>query len=180
MEHTKWSGAFKERSEMDKKFENVLQDRPRCWLMKSEPGNYSIDDLQKEKSCLWDGVRNYQARNFMMRDMQKGDDVLFYHSNTKEPAIVGLARVASTCAKPDPTQFDSQSQYFDPKATLEKPIWYCVKVQFRKKLKKAITLSTLKARKDLKTLWVIKKGMRLSIQPVTKKEFQVLLKIMSD
>lgn len=156
----------------------LFKEAPRCWLMKSEPGNYSIDDLKKEKKCLWDGVRNYQARNFMMRDMLKGDDVLFYHSNTKVPAIVGLARVSSTCAKPDPTQFDPQSQYFDPKATKDKPIWYCVEVAFEKKLGKPITLSDLKAHKGLKDMWVIKKGMRLSIQPVAKKDLQTLLKMM--
>ena len=152
----------------------------RFWLMKSEPTNYSIDDLRREKTCLWDGVRNYQARNFMMKDMQKGADVLFYHSNTKVPAIVGLAKVVSFVAIPDVTQFDPKSQYFDKKATFEKPIWYCVKVKFQKKLKNPISLAQLKSHKDLKSLWVIKKGMRLSIQPVTKEDFQVLLKMISN
>ena len=148
-----------------------------CWLMKSEPTNYSIDDLKKEKFCLWDGVRNYQARNFMMRDMKKGDDVLFYHSNVKIPAIVGLAKVVSDCAIPDPTQFDPQSQYFDKKATRSKPIWYCVQVQFQKKLQKPITLFELKSHKKLTSLWVIKKGMRLSVQPVTQKDCETLFQI---
>ena len=148
---------------------------PQCWLMKSEPGNYSIDDLKKDKTCLWDGVRNYQARNFMMKDMKKGDRVLFYHSNTKLPAVVGLAQVISKHAIPDPTQFDPQSQYFDAKATEEKPIWHCVRVQFQKKLQKPILLSEMKSHKGLKNLWVIKKGMRLSIQPVSKKDYQTLL-----
>ena len=99
------------------------------WLMKSEPDVFSIDDLKKQKQTTWDGVRNYQARNFMMNDMQVGDLVLFYHSNAKPPGIAGLATVSKK-AEPDPTQFDKKSEYFDPKATKEKPRWFCVKVKF--------------------------------------------------
>lgn len=165
-------------SPLKKSFKQPLQHS--SWLMKSEPTNYSIDDLKREKVCLWDGVRNYQARNFMMKDMKKGHDVFFYHSNIKIPAIVGLAKVISEHAIPDPTQFNPQSQYFDKKATPNKPIWYCVQVRFQKKLQKPIILSELKSHKKLTSLWVIRKGMRLSVQPITQKDCQTLLQIISN
>jgi len=105
----------------------------RYWLMKSEPDAFSIDDLAKVGQEPWSGVRNYQARNFMWKDMRVGDGVFFYHSNAKIPGIVGLAKVASA-AYPDPTQFDPDSDYFDPKATRENPRWYLVDVAFERRL----------------------------------------------
>lgn len=142
----------------------------RYWLMKSEPEVFSIDALAKSKTSLWDGVRNYQARNFMMKDMKVGDSVLFYHSSTEPPGVAGLARI-SGLAEPDPSQFDKKSEYFDPKATKEKPIWYCVRVEFVEKFPNLVTLEKLRQTRQLKDMLVLKRGQRLSIQPVTDKEF---------
>lgn len=146
------------------------------WLMKTEPDVLSIDKLRSLKTSLWDGVRNYQARNFMMKDMEVGDEVLFYHSSCEIPGVVGLAKVSEK-AVPDPTQFDKKSEYFDPKATREKPIWYCVTVKFEKKFDSPVTLSDLREEKNLKTMLVLRKGQRLSIQPVTPKEFECVVKM---
>lgn len=146
------------------------------WLMKSEPDVFSIHSLEKEKTTLWDGVRNYQARNFMMNDMQEGDLVLFYHSNTKPPGVAGIAKVSKK-AQPDPTQFNKKSEYFDPKATKDSPRWYCVEVQFVQKLDSLVSLNDLKNEKSLEDMLVIKKGQRLSIQPVEKKHFNKVLKM---
>lgn len=145
------------------------------WLMKSEPDVFSIDQLKKDKKSLWDGVRNYQARNFMMKDMKKGDQVLFYHSNSKPPGIAGLAKISNESV-PDPTQFDKKSEYFDPKSSKENPRWHCVEVQFHKKFKNYIPLDDIKNTKGLDDMLVIRKGQRLSIQPVTKKEFDIICK----
>lgn len=144
--------------------------------MKSEPDVFSIDDLKKQKQTTWDGVRNYQARNFMMNDMQVGDLVLFYHSNAKPPGIAGLATVSKK-AEPDPTQFDKKSEYFDPKATKEKPRWFCVKVKFKEKFKDLIPLEEIKSEKALKDMLVVQKGQRLSIQPVKEKDYKHILKM---
>jgi predicted RNA-binding protein with PUA-like domain len=141
------------------------------WLMKSEPDVYSISTLKKDKTTWWSGVRNYQARNFMMNEMKVGDEVLFYHSSTEPPGVAGLARV-SKLAQPDPTQFDKKSEYFDPKATQEKPIWFCVQVEFVEIFPHYVSLDELRATKELSTMQVLKKGQRLSIQPVTEKEFK--------
>src|SRR5690606_27380899 len=119
-----------------------------CWLMKSEPDVFSIDDLQAQMRTLWDGVRNYQARNFMMKDMRPGDNVLIYHSNAKPSAVVGVAKVSAE-AVPDPTQFDKKSPYYDPKATPDKPRWYCVEVKFERKFARPITLEEIKSDKAL-------------------------------
>lgn len=148
------------------------------WLMKSEPDVFSIDDLEKNKTTLWEGVRNYQARNFMMKDMQIGDEVLFYHSNAEPPGIAGVATV-SKLAIPDPLQFDKKSEYYDPKATKEKPIWYCVEVKFKKKFKNMLSLNEIKSDKNLKNMIVIQKGSRLSINPVDKKDFEYILAYLS-
>ncbi len=145
----------------------------RYWLMKSEPEVFSIDDLAKKKTSLWDGVRNYQARNFMTQEMKPGDPVLFYHSNAEPPGVAGLATVAGP-ALPDPQQFDKKSEYFDPKATKENPRWHCVTVGFVEKFPRVVALEELKAAPALKDMMVIKKGQRLSIQPVTKKEFETV------
>ena len=141
--------------------------------MKSEPLTYSIEHLKKDKKALWDGVRNYQARNFM-RDMNPGDKVLFYHSNTNPPGIAGLAQVFRSIV-PDPTAFDKNSPYFDPKSTKEKPRWFCVEVRFEKAFSKLISLEDLRKEKPLKDMLVLKKGQRLSVQPVTKKEFDYIV-----
>ena len=146
------------------------------WLMKSEPDVYSIDDLKRDKKDLWDGVRNYQARNFMMKDMKVGDEVLFYHSNAKPPGVAGLARISKE-AVPDPEQFDKKSKYYDRRATKEKPIWYCVEVAFKKKFKHFVSLDEIKEKKSLSDMLVVKKGQRLSIQPVKPAHFNALVKM---
>lgn len=146
------------------------------WLMKSEPDVFSIDQLKKDKKSLWDGVRNYQARNFMMNDMKKGDQILFYHSNAKPPGVAGIAKISKE-AVADPTQFQEKSEYFDPKASEEKPRWYCVEVAFGKKFKDYVPLDELKTKKGLEEMLVIKKGQRLSIQPLTKKQFDIVCKM---
>jgi predicted RNA-binding protein with PUA-like domain len=148
----------------------------KAWLMKSEPDTYSISHLKKDGATLWTGVRNYQARNFMMKDMQVGDMVLFYHSNAEPPGVAGLAQV-SKVAQPDPSQFDKKSEVFDPKATKEKPNWFCVEVKFVSQFKKFISLDDLRAEKSLANMLVLKKGQRLSIQPVTEKEFETVKKL---
>lgn len=143
------------------------------WLMKTEPTTYSIDDLEKQTITPWEGVRNYQARNFMRDQMKIGDKVLFYHSNTTPPGIVGLAEVCKE-AYPDYFALDASSKYFDPKATEDNPIWMMVDVKFVKKFKTIISLDDIKNRPELSNMMVIKKGMRLSIQPVTKEEYDYL------
>ncbi len=146
------------------------------WLMKSEPDVYSIDQLAKDKTTWWGGVRNYQARNFMMNDMKVGDWVLFYHSNAEPPGVAGLAKVSKVAA-PDETQFDKKSEYFDPKASKEKPIWFCVQVEFVKKFKNLVSLQDLRDEPKLADLLVLKKGQRLSIQPVSKVHFDLIKKM---
>ncbi|MBP7370233.1 MAG: EVE domain-containing protein [Arenimonas sp.] len=147
------------------------------WLMKSEPDAFSIDDLQKVKQEPWSGVRNYQARNYMWKQMKRGDCILFYHSNTKIPGIAGLAKVASE-AYPDPTQFDPESDYWDPKATPENPRWFLVDVSFERKFKEVISLETLKAHIDrLGDFVLLNRGTRLSVLPVTKAQWQTILKL---
>ena len=144
------------------------------WLMKSEPDVFSILDLKRDKTSLWDGVRNYQARNFMMNDMKVGDEVLFYHSNAKPPGIAGLATISKK-ATPDPTAQDPKSKYFDPKASEEKPIWFCVEVKYKKAFPRLLPLDEMKSMKALKDMMVLKKGMRLSIQPVSEKDFKYVV-----
>ena len=152
---------------------------PNIWLMKSEPDVYSFDDLQndKNKTTMWEGIRNYQARNFMRDDMKKGDIVLFYHSNCKEPGIVGLAQVSTSTTYPDPTQFDPKSNYYDPKSDPENPRWLVVDVRYKKKIKRPVTLKDLKAHKALEDMKVVQRGMRLSIQPVEKKHYEIILEM---
>jgi predicted RNA-binding protein with PUA-like domain len=150
-------------------------DEKRFWLMKTEPDVFSIDDLKKKKNAPWDGVRNYQARNFM-KNMKVGDLVLFYHSSVVPPGIAGLARVSRE-AFPDPTSWDIKSDYFDPRSTSAKPLWFMVEVEFVKKFPKLVLLDQLKSRPDLEGMLVVKRGMRLSVQPVEKKHFEIILKI---
>lgn len=149
------------------------------WLIKSEGDCYSIDDLKRDKKADWTGIRNYQSRNFMTRDMKVGDQVLYYHSggSIKKPAgVYGIAKVASK-AHPDPTQLNKKGEYYDPKATKEKPIWYCVDIAYVKKLKEPITLSELKIDPALDGMLVRARGSRLSIQPVSKKHFEHITSI---
>lgn len=143
--------------------------------MKSEPDVYSIDQLRKDKTTLWTGVRNYQARNFMQKEMKVGDFVLFYHSNAEPSGIAGVA-VVSAAAQPDPTQFDKKSEYFDSGATTENPRWFCVEVQFKEKFPSVLSLAQLKEISGLQDMLVLKKGQRLSVQPVTEKEFELIYK----
>jgi predicted RNA-binding protein with PUA-like domain len=133
--------------------------------MKSEPDVYSIADLQREKKTIWDGVRNYQARNFM-REMQPGDLVFFYHSNTNPPGIVGLMRVVETDIV-DPSQFDPQSEYYDPKSNLKSPRWQTVLVEFGEIFTRPILLSTLKEKFNGDELILVRKGNRLSVIPIS-------------
>jgi predicted RNA-binding protein with PUA-like domain len=154
--------------------ENIMK----YWLMKSEPGEVSIDDAiaAPKHTVAWTGVRNYQARNFMRDGMSVGDGVLFYHSSCAEPGIAGLAEVAST-AYPDPTQFDSKSKYFDEKATQENPRWMLVDVRAVKKTR-LISLPELREQPALAEMVILKRGNRLSITPVTKAEWQHILKML--
>ncbi|MBA3928918.1 putative RNA-binding protein with PUA-like domain [Pseudoxanthomonas japonensis] len=149
--------------------------RKHYWLMKSEPDAFSIDNLKKVGTEPWNGVRNYQARNFM-RAMQVGDGVLFYHSNCKEPGIVGTATVASA-AYPDDTQFNPKSDYYDPKSTREEPRWSLVDVKFERKLKRTITLDEIKQHADDlgEGFALIQRGTRLSVLPVTAAQWTFLL-----
>ena len=145
--------------------------------MKSEAESYGIDHLAKEKKTVWSGVRNYQARNFM-RAMKVGDQVLFYHSNSKPTGIVGLAKVV-TKAHPDVTQFDPKGNYFEPRATKDKPIWECVDVGFVKKFKVPLTLDQIKFDPRLAGMRVREPGgSRLSVQPVSEKHFRYIVEKM--
>jgi predicted RNA-binding protein with PUA-like domain len=144
------------------------------WLMKSEPDAFSIDDLKRKGQEHWDGVRNYQARNFMRDGMRVGDKVFFYHSNCAEPGIVGIAEVA-TDAYPDPSQFDPKSKYFDAGSSRDNPRWMLVDVKFVKKLKHTITLKQLQADPALADMALVRKGNRLSVMPVGAEEWRHIL-----
>lgn len=141
-----------------------------AWLMKSEPETYSIDDLKRDRRTSWEGVRNYQARNFM-RGMKKGDRVLFYHSNANPPGVAGIAKVVQT-AHPDLAALDKKSPYHDPKATRENPIWEMVDIAFVRTFPRVVGLAELKANPKLKSLMVLQKGSRLSVQPVSEEHFK--------
>ena len=143
------------------------------WLMKSEPNAYSIEHLEADGSTIWDGIRNYQARNFM-RNMNIGDLVFFYHSNCKPPGIVGLMEVIDKNIT-DPTQFDQSSKYFDPKSNKSSPRWDCVKVKFISKFEKILSLQELRSLFIEDDLIVVKKGNRLSITPVKAASAKSLL-----
>lgn len=143
--------------------------------MKSEPDVYSIADLKSDKISLWDGVRNYQARNFL-RQMSLGDLIFFYHSNTKLPGIVGLMRVVETNIA-DPTQFDVDSEYYDAKSRLDAPRWQTVRVEFVEEFAKLISLDELKANFSAEEVLVVRKGNRLSVMPVSESATQKILKM---
>ena len=142
--------------------------------MKSEPDAYSIDDLAKDRREPWNGIRNYQVRNMFRDDMTIGDQALFYHSSCKVPAVVGVMKIASA-AYPDPTQFDPDSKYYDPKSDPDDPRWLLVDVAFERKLDRPIPLTELKERADLDGFLLTKRGNRLSVFPVEKKHWDVVL-----
>ncbi|MFD1215835.1 MULTISPECIES: EVE domain-containing protein [Microbulbifer] len=147
------------------------------WLFKSEPDEYSIDDLKAEprRTGRWDGIRNYQARNFLRDKVAVGDGVLFYHSACKIPAVVGAAKVVRA-AYPDPAQFDPESKYFDPKATRDKPRWFCVDIQWQSQFAHPVPLKVIKQDPALEEMVLVRQG-RLSIQPVTEQEWRRIEKL---
>ena len=146
------------------------------WLVKSEPNAYSIEDLVKDRKTHWDGVRNYQARNFMRDDMKKGDHVLFYHSNADPTAVVGVCEVAKE-GYPDFTAFDPDEKHYDPKSSEEKPTWIMVDIKLVKKLKRPVALSEIKEHPKLQNMRLVQRGNRLSVIPVEKKEFDLIVKL---
>ncbi len=148
------------------------------WLMKSEPNTFSIDHLiQSPKQITeWEGVRNYQARNFMRDQMKKNDLAFFYHSNCEEPGIVGIVKVVQE-SHPDLTALDPRSQYYDPKSNTENPRWYLVTVEFVEKFKRTILLSELKQHSPLKNMMLVKPGNRLSITTVSSKEWEYIIRL---
>lgn len=153
---------------------------PSYWLMKTEPKTYSIQNLagEKKQTTHWDGVRNYQARNFMRDDMKKNDEVLIYHSNAAPPAIVGRAKVVRE-SYPDFTSWDPKDKHYDPKSTPENPRWFMVDIQLIEIFEQPLALPDLKAVKALKDMVLLQKGSRLSVQPVRKKEYETILKLAS-
>lgn len=147
---------------------------PKYWLMKCEPSAYSIDDLKKDRVTHWEGVRNYQARNYMRDEMRLGDLVLFYQSNADPSGIVGLARVHKE-AYPDRFALEPSSKYFDPKSSIENPRWVMIDICFLKEFAKPIPLTELREIQGLEKMCVLKKGSRLSITPVTEKEYKIIM-----
>ncbi|MCG6887217.1 MAG: EVE domain-containing protein [Proteobacteria bacterium] len=148
------------------------------WLMKSEPDVFGIDDLanRPRKTDHWEGVRNYQARNMMRDEMKKGDLVFFYHSNCKEPGIVGIAEVVKE-GYPDFTAVDPDAKYYDPKSDPDNPRWFMVDIRYKRKLKRNITLQELKNHPQLEEMLLLRKGNRLSVLPVSKKHWDFILKL---
>ncbi len=148
------------------------------WLIKSEPDVYGIDDLARQTGQIdhWDGIRNYQARNYMRDDMRKGDLAFFYHSNCPQPGICGVVKIARE-AYPDFTAFDSKHKYYDPKSDPAHPRWFMVDVKLVRKLKRTITLQELKTHETLQDMRLLQRGTRLSILPVTDKQWVYILKL---
>jgi len=148
------------------------------WLMKSEPSCFSIDDLakSKNKTTHWDGVRNYQARNFLRDEIKKGDKVLFYNSNADPNAVVGICEVVKE-GYPDFTAFDPEERHFDAKSNKEEPTWFMVDIKLEKKFNKPITLTDIKANIKLKDMKLVQRGNRLSVMPVTKAEFDEIIRM---
>ena len=149
--------------------------RKRYWLIKSEPDVFSFDDLwkAKKKTTLWDGVRNYQARNFMRDEMEVGDGILYYHSNCDPPGVAGLAEVASA-SYPDPTQFDPNDPHFDPKSGRDAPRWSVVDVRAVERLPRFVPLEAMRAKASLADMRTLQRGNRLSITPVTAPEWRAV------
>ena len=148
------------------------------WLMKSEPSDFCIDDLMKcpKQTEPWDGIRNYQVRNTMRDDMKIGDQAFFYHSSCKEPGIVGIMEIVSQ-AYADPTAFDPVHKHFDPKSDPDNPRWLLVDVRFKEKFAKTLTLPELRAQKTLETMRLLQRGNRLSVTPVTKQEWNAVVRL---
>lgn len=146
-----------------------------CWLVKSEEEDYSIRDLAADGSTPWTGVRNYEARNLMRDRMKLGDPVLYYHSNAKPSGVAGVARVASE-PYPDPTQFDAASPYFDERASREEPRWFLVDLAFEEAFARVVPLAEIKAHSGLREMTLVKR-MRLSVQPVRAREFDLILRL---
>lgn len=154
----------------------MMEQEIQYWLMKSEPDVFSIDDLKNAGFTHWEGVRNFQARNFMRDEMKVGDLALFYHSNASPSGIAGICRVCRE-SHPDLTALDKESPYYDPKASALKPIWMMVEVEFVEKFTHFITLAELRKNEELKDLRILQKGSRLSITPVEKKHFELIQKL---
>jgi predicted RNA-binding protein with PUA-like domain len=154
------------------------KEEKKYWLMKSEQSCFSIDDLEKApgKTTFWDGVRNYQARNMLRDTIKKGDLVFFYHSNSEPSAIAGIAEVVKE-GYPDHTAFDPDEQHYDPKSNKKEPTWYMVDIKHVRTFKKAISLEQLKTIPSLQDMVLLQKGSRLSIQPVSEKEWQTVVKL---
>lgn len=152
----------------------------RYWLMKSEPSCFSLDDLRKSEGQItpWDGVRNYQARNFMRDDMAIGDRVFFYHSNCNPPGIAGVAEVVSN-AYPDHTALDPDSEHPDPKSTPDNPRWFMVDIRFREKFQHILSLEQLKQHPELENMMLLRRGNRLSVMPVTEQEWHYIYELAS-
>ena len=150
----------------------------RYWLMKTEPGEFGIDDLARHpcKTEPWDGVRNYQARNMMRDEMKKGDRAFIYHSSCEEPGIVGIASIVRE-GHPDPTAFDPEDKHYDPKSDPTNPRWYLVDVKFERKLRRTISLAEMKARAALADMPLVRRGNRLSIMPVSEQEWEYILSL---
>lgn len=148
------------------------------WLIKSEPSEFSIEDLEKSanQTTYWDGVRNYQARNYIRDEMKIGDKVLFYHSSTKPNAIVGVCEVVKE-AYPDHTQFDPKHNHYDPKADKINSPWFMIDIKFARRLKKLVTLEDIKSNPKLSKMRLVQRGNRLSVMPVTKDEYEEILKM---
>lgn len=152
--------------------------KPKYWLLKSEPDCFSIEDLANapEQTTYWDGVRNYQARNFMRDDMQPGDHVLYYHSGAKPPHIAGTARVVRE-AYPDHTSWDKKSDHYDPKSTQQDPRWFMVDIRLEEIFPRTLSLDELRTIKPLADMVLLQRGSRLSVQPVKKQEFDTIVKL---
>lgn len=148
------------------------------WLIKSEPSVFSIDDLIKSpnQTTFWDGVRNYQARNYLKNEMKVGDKAIFYHSNAEPPAAVGIVEIVKE-GYPDFTAFDKNHKYYDSKSSPEKPIWFMVDVKFIKKFNKPVSLEQIKKNPKLSKMKLVQKGNRLSVMPITKEEFEEITKM---
>ena len=152
----------------------MVKNRMQYWIMKSEPDTYSIDDLKSFNIDHWDGIRNYQVRNFFRDTMQVGDQAFFYHSNCKEPGIVGLMEIASE-AYPDHTAFIKGEKYFDAKSDPDQPRWLMVDVKYQRHLRRKITLGDLRNQKTLESMRLLQRGNRLSVIPLEKKEWNYIL-----
>lgn len=151
---------------------------PHYWLMKSEPNCFSINDLKNapKQMSSWDGVRNYQARNFMLKEMQIGDLAFFYHSNANPTGIAGIVEIVSK-PYPDHTALDPDNEHYDPRSTVDKPIWYMVDVKFKEQFPHIISLQGLKQYPELASMKVLQRGNRLSITPVTAREWEFILNL---